>query len=238
MPRLICPTNQAPHPSHPSPRLRTKTGCLTCRDRKKKCDEQRPSCGDCSKFARACLWPSVLTDRRNGLRKSRSNSSSLSAPVSATSTDLPTQCSLKALGGFQQPNWPCAPYGQIIDHYPFLTSRRERMLFHHFVTCYMPRCAHPAAHPMYALRKEAYQLGFQMPEVMSIYLAIAALHIAQDDDNAALVATHLYNSSVCAVWSRMSSGEVDGTEEWLFMLTHFMVLFEVRQALFRHYVRT
>lgn len=52
-------------PSHAS--LRTKTGCLTCRKRRKKCDEQRPKCGGCAASQRACTWPTIdlLVDRRN-----------------------------------------------------------------------------------------------------------------------------------------------------------------------------
>ncbi|KAH6657057.1 hypothetical protein BKA67DRAFT_554111 [Truncatella angustata] len=36
--------------------LRTKSGCLTCRKRHKKCDERRPSCGPCSISSRDCLY--------------------------------------------------------------------------------------------------------------------------------------------------------------------------------------
>ncbi|KIV92421.1 hypothetical protein PV10_03721 [Exophiala mesophila] len=51
-------------------KLRTKSGCLTCRKRKMKCDEVKPSCCNCSLSNRACLWPSVsdLYDRRNRRR--------------------------------------------------------------------------------------------------------------------------------------------------------------------------
>ncbi|KAH7396298.1 hypothetical protein BKA66DRAFT_454846 [Pyrenochaeta sp. MPI-SDFR-AT-0127] len=47
-------------------RLRTKTGCLTCRSRRKKCDEKTPACDRCSLSGRACKWPdsSDLVDRR------------------------------------------------------------------------------------------------------------------------------------------------------------------------------
>ncbi|OAA35506.1 Fungal transcriptional regulatory protein [Beauveria brongniartii RCEF 3172] len=37
--------------------LRTTTGCLTCRKRHKKCDEERPVCGPCSISDRRCLFP-------------------------------------------------------------------------------------------------------------------------------------------------------------------------------------
>ncbi|OQV06318.1 Fungal Zn2-Cys6 binuclear cluster domain-containing protein [Cladophialophora immunda] len=37
--------------------LRTKTGCLTCRLRKKKCDELRPTCTGCARNFIDCQWP-------------------------------------------------------------------------------------------------------------------------------------------------------------------------------------
>ncbi|RSM08356.1 hypothetical protein CDV31_008168 [Fusarium ambrosium] len=48
------------------PKLRTKTGCLTCRQRRKKCDEKLPVCDACSFSKRNCQWPSSsdLLDRR------------------------------------------------------------------------------------------------------------------------------------------------------------------------------
>lgn len=54
--------------SHAS--LRTKTGCLTCRKRKKKCDELRPNCTCCVASQRVCTWPTkdLLVDRRNRAR--------------------------------------------------------------------------------------------------------------------------------------------------------------------------
>ncbi|KAI8664911.1 Zn(2)-C6 fungal-type domain-containing protein [Fusarium sp. Ph1] len=48
------------------PKLRTKTGCLTCRQRRKKCNEKFPVCDACSLSSRNCQWPSSsdLLDRR------------------------------------------------------------------------------------------------------------------------------------------------------------------------------
>jgi hypothetical protein len=56
---------KSPPTSHAS--LRTKTGCLTCRQRRKKCDERRPKCACCVTSKRACTWPTIdlLVDRRN-----------------------------------------------------------------------------------------------------------------------------------------------------------------------------
>ncbi|KAL2793905.1 hypothetical protein BJX66DRAFT_217027 [Aspergillus keveii] len=40
-----------------SAKLRTRTGCLQCRKRRKKCDEARPRCTGCTRNALDCEWP-------------------------------------------------------------------------------------------------------------------------------------------------------------------------------------
>ncbi|PLB40481.1 Zn(II)2Cys6 transcription factor [Aspergillus candidus] len=40
------------------PIVRVRTGCFTCRRRKKKCDESRPACGGCVRNKLICNWPS------------------------------------------------------------------------------------------------------------------------------------------------------------------------------------
>ena len=39
---------------------RTRTGCLTCRERHLKCDETKPTCNNCSKSQRDCNWGKKL----------------------------------------------------------------------------------------------------------------------------------------------------------------------------------
>ncbi|TFL02455.1 hypothetical protein BDV98DRAFT_565839 [Pterulicium gracile] len=50
---------------------RSKTGCLTCRVKKIKCDEAKPSCIRCAHGQRECTWPEALPTRK---RPSRSDS--------------------------------------------------------------------------------------------------------------------------------------------------------------------
>lgn len=38
------------------PRLKSFDGCLTCKRRRKKCDEAKPSCGACQRLYLRCLW--------------------------------------------------------------------------------------------------------------------------------------------------------------------------------------
>lgn len=59
-------------PSTPSlrrPRLnypRCKSGCLTCRQRKKKCDEGKPDCSNCLRNRVRCRWPRSTPERDDG----------------------------------------------------------------------------------------------------------------------------------------------------------------------------
>lgn len=50
-------------------RARARSGCFTCRKRKKKCDEVRPICGDCSRLDIGCVYPSPGGEGTNTKRK-------------------------------------------------------------------------------------------------------------------------------------------------------------------------
>ncbi|KAH6957057.1 fungal-specific transcription factor domain-containing protein [Fusarium avenaceum] len=41
----------------PMPIIRSRTGCFTCRKRKKKCDESKPICSGCKRNKLECVWP-------------------------------------------------------------------------------------------------------------------------------------------------------------------------------------
>jgi hypothetical protein len=41
-------------------RKRVKTGCMTCRRRKKKCNEAKPACAGCRRNGLSCEWPTFI----------------------------------------------------------------------------------------------------------------------------------------------------------------------------------
>lgn len=49
----------------PPKRIRSKTGCLTCRRRKKKCDETKPQCKACVRLKLECEWPTLTPSSFN-----------------------------------------------------------------------------------------------------------------------------------------------------------------------------
>ncbi|ODV80525.1 uncharacterized protein CANTADRAFT_20111 [Suhomyces tanzawaensis NRRL Y-17324] len=44
---------------------RSRMGCLTCRQRKKRCSESKPKCAECSRLRLNCVWPTPGTERKN-----------------------------------------------------------------------------------------------------------------------------------------------------------------------------
>lgn len=49
--------------------LRTKSGCFTCRARRKKCDEKKPTCLGCGRNSLACDWPMYENQSLRDFRK-------------------------------------------------------------------------------------------------------------------------------------------------------------------------
>ena len=47
---------------------RSRNGCLTCRSRKRKCDENKPICNECRRLRIKCIWM-PRTQRRNKSKK-------------------------------------------------------------------------------------------------------------------------------------------------------------------------
>ncbi|CUS25184.1 LAQU0S31e00232g1_1 [Lachancea quebecensis] len=54
---------------------RSKSGCFTCRHRRKKCDEARPRCGGCTRNMLDCSWPSSFINEYSPALKNRDKDS-------------------------------------------------------------------------------------------------------------------------------------------------------------------
>lgn len=49
--------------------IRSRAGCLTCRQRKKRCTETKPVCAECKRLSIRCRWPVPGTERKNRTKK-------------------------------------------------------------------------------------------------------------------------------------------------------------------------
>ncbi|KAF1940463.1 hypothetical protein EJ02DRAFT_445436 [Clathrospora elynae] len=70
--------------------LRTSTGCLTCRKRRVKCEESRPSCKNCERVERECVYPKKTeTPRRPRALSARKTSQMPGVTESALMNCIP-----------------------------------------------------------------------------------------------------------------------------------------------------
>ncbi|KAI5123697.1 hypothetical protein M0805_001724 [Coniferiporia weirii] len=75
--------NEQPQRKRPK-YTRSKTGCLTCRGKKIKCDETKPKCQRCAHGQRECTWPDPIPTKKK--TPARKNSAGQKRPSSADST--------------------------------------------------------------------------------------------------------------------------------------------------------
>ncbi|KAG8413366.1 hypothetical protein J3458_012935 [Metarhizium acridum] len=77
------------------PIIRSRTGCFTCRRRKKKCNEEKPVCSGCKRNKLECNWPAGLPVREHGQGQPRgrerapSTTSKPAASAAAAATPVP-----------------------------------------------------------------------------------------------------------------------------------------------------
>lgn len=82
---------------------RTKTGCLTCRKRRIKCDEQHPACRNCQKSKRECLGYDPIFKQAPGPAAIQPAPSSAPSMSSAAATANPYGNQPQMLGGAYAP---------------------------------------------------------------------------------------------------------------------------------------
>ncbi|CZS95104.1 uncharacterized protein RCO7_05883 [Rhynchosporium graminicola] len=221
-------------------RLRVKTSCAECRKQKKKCDETKPSCLYCLHYKREFCWPTDFVDGRHGRQRASSTFSTPSAASSSSLSErlgLPSTTPVKKIEEVQISSGT-GNYGPQsgITWFPVdLGKGHEKLLFHHFSTCTLPTAIRRHAHPAYSKYHDVIQFAFERPDIMRVFLGIAALRIGHNNKNFAIKAIKFYTPSVSAIARSISEGKVNGTEEWLLVLIAFMTSrFELRSNVMLH----
>lgn len=152
---------------------RSKTGCLSCRRRKKKCDELRPVCTGCTNNFLTCEWPPSNPQPQRRRRKR----DALSFPPSQTSVEIiSTKPDLS----------PWAKVGTL----PSETQNQK--LVHHFV--------HTTSQ-MLSVQRDPEKMHFMdhlvptavnSPLIMKCVLGVSAVHLARCEGNVGSLNTVAY----------------------------------------------
>ncbi|KAH8671979.1 fungal-specific transcription factor domain-containing protein [Tricladium varicosporioides] len=206
----------------PAPKLRTKTGCFMCRKRRKKCDEVKPVCTDCSKHSFKCVWPAPghvhLHVREDGHRTplivakrhppNRTKVELLSTPFSDDSTKI---------GLARSPVYGLPGIRTSVEHHLSLCFKDK----------FMPTLLRANAHPAFGEYSPLFGLGADCSTLMEIFLATTAMHTSWTNPKFKTIAVKYYNSVVSSVRKAIETSAVEGDEDWLLLTTNFMCIFEI-----------
>ncbi|KIW74046.1 hypothetical protein PV04_02114 [Phialophora macrospora] len=151
-------------------RLRTKTGCFTCRRRRLKCSEERPCCRNCSSAERECTWPTTrdLYDRRHRSRRHLVDSSPEQGDTDSLEYD-DTQA--------QQVS---TKWNRVVQANPTMRttirSEQELGLFNYYLDRFLRLVLLPRAHPgfYFSYRSEIAPLILHCDSVKFAILACCA----------------------------------------------------------------
>ncbi|KFY42440.1 hypothetical protein V494_02407, partial [Pseudogymnoascus sp. VKM F-4513 (FW-928)] len=102
---------------------RSKTGCITCRKRKKKCDERKPRCNNCEKNAVVCEGYPERAIWKSGKEKAEEG-------ASAWIKDIPNSMGVASTA---QPSRVCIPNIQLQPVIHGVDTAGDRIFFEHYV---------------------------------------------------------------------------------------------------------
>ncbi|KAJ5948080.1 hypothetical protein N7466_001095 [Penicillium verhagenii] len=151
-----------------SAKLRTRTGCLQCRNRRKKCDELRPQCAGCRRNQLQCIWPSNEERKDGRIRQPRSTQSiSFDQHVDGLS-GVGTKSTSLAGPTLRPPVQMPSPF-QLEEHC---------YLYRYFGSDILPRLVRRNSLARYADQSYKLRLALEFPPLMGALISTSAMQLA------------------------------------------------------------
>ncbi|PBP19635.1 C6 transcription factor OefC [Diplocarpon rosae] len=151
-----------------APVPRTRTGCLTCRKRKVKCDEMKPICGRCSRLQRECIWSDEMQVIPHRPQQASSSSSEQSLQLSP-------------------------PTGQnFVIEFPNL-DRSTVPYVHHFITFCCRFLAYSNDNEGNPFQEDLIPLANTSPALLHSMTAVAAGHLSRSQPQHLITAASSYS---------------------------------------------
>lgn len=151
---------------------RARTGCLTCRSRRKKCDEKRPRCTGCARNGLSCSWPHPQRpqdDDNEHITHDKSDEASLMSSASSPSPDAVHEALTTtwnpSLGAFVLSN------NRATSLYP-----SSQLLLRRYLQSTAAICTHLPAH-FNPFITDVLPLATTDDLVMNVVLALAGVHL-------------------------------------------------------------
>ncbi|TVY30028.1 Transcriptional regulatory protein [Lachnellula hyalina] len=162
-----------------APVPRTRTGCLTCRKRKVKCDESKPICSRCQRLQRECTWSDDMqviphTQHLDFTSTSRTNN------------DLSDHPALHLT----------RPSGQsFVIEFPDI-DRATVPYIHHFASFCSRFLAYPNDSEGNPFQEELAPLAISSPALLHSMAALAAAHLSRTQKHHEIIATNYYSMAL------------------------------------------
>lgn len=155
---------------------RTRTGCVTCRRRKKKCDESHPICSGCIRNGLDCSWPKI--DQQPEKRHGEKGEPSCEDDNEEANIQNQHLCSLELCRASPSPFQGMKAFscesGRLFEHY---LTETAVMIFagvlspNPFITCVLPLALTNSLLMHAVLAVSGSHLSFRLPESTSLQLA-------------------------------------------------------------------
>lgn len=193
----------------PKPKFtRSRTGCLTCRARRKRCGEQKPVCDGCVRNCLLCAWPAAikLPHQADGdVRKSRSNRYRANAGrITTTCSSQPYHASQGHLSNRTLSPTAESDAAKLLQlpmtpsSWPNLRHDvRAQEFLQHFLECTAPKLV-TVAMPENPFINYLLPLAYRDEKILHAILALSASHRSFNDPAAVSIARNHYAISLRA----------------------------------------
>lgn len=172
-----------------SRRQKSKTGCIGCRLRRKKCGEEKPACAGCLRNGLLCTWPDPNSKEHNEILRrtnprGRNESQSSARPIS-TGRSSEDGYTSSVPASVVSRDTPEGDFDVLSSHmsglalrHPLLKRPESRVIFEHYI-CKTSRAIatfHAGDSPFLT---ELVPFGLANQPVMNAILACSGIHLAQ-----------------------------------------------------------
>ncbi|KAJ5786585.1 fungal Zn binuclear cluster domain-containing protein [Penicillium pulvis] len=199
-----------------SAKLRTRTGCLQCRKRRKKCNEARPQCAGCNRNRLQCVWP-FDKQRKDG--RTRRLSSGVESTSNKSEDGLSPVDSPTLRNGLHPPVQMPSPF-QLEEHC---------YLYRYFGSVVLPQMVRRNSLARYADQSYMLRLALEFPPLMGVLISIAGMKLASFNGGSIYCAVQSYTQSLNGLRRALSRTTDSGSNDALLATVITLSVFEVRR---------
>lgn len=200
-------------------KLHSRTGCLRCVARRKKCDERLPVCSDCQRIGLTCIW--------------RGKNNLVTHLMSGNKVLNTTQAMMRVHD--EQVDYPASPFAALnlsypqkavsCGHVPLRTETEHRLL--QMLPGFLDMFILPRTRLLQPDYSHEYAVALQTSWVRNALVAFSAFVASARDSSLRLVAYENYQAAVRSVQQIVAWSTYTDVREELLIATLFLGLMEV-----------